>query len=114
MKTTLGMFLDGALWAKKSASWGYIICGVSTFPALDGAFSTDMLQATGESFLCNKKLFTGLTPMICGIPPLTMLKNTPPHAPDSSTFTARPSKPPPAKRCSKPSSICPISADAMK
>ena len=83
MKTALGMFLDGALWAKKSASWGYIICGVSTFPALDGAFSTDMLQATGESFLCNKKLFTGLTPMICGIPPLTMLKNTRQAAPDS-------------------------------
>ena len=108
MKTTLGMFLDGALWAKKSASWGYIICGVSTFPALDGTFSTDMLQAIGECFLYNKKLFTGLTPMICGIPPPTMLKNTPLPAPDSSTFTAKPSKPPPAKKFCKPSSTSQI------
>ena len=114
MDITFGMFLDGAQWSKKSASWGDIICGVSTFLALDGAFSINTLQATGESFLCNKKLFTGLTSMICRIPPPTTPKNTLLPAPDSSTFTARPSKPPPAKRCSKPSSTSPIWAGAMK
>ena len=83
MKTTFAMFLAGALWAKKSASWGDVICGVSTFLALDGAFSINTLQAIGESFLCSKKLFTGLTSVICGIPPPTMPKTTPPPAPDS-------------------------------